>query len=119
MVDPLEHFARRVEGDAEFLAWALARYAQSERLDDRGLAERLGCPPERLTALRLCGMPAEEPAAFRRDVDAIAARFGVDAAVLATVIRHAQALERLRQPGGAAAAALLAARDRPPPGGTP
>src|SRR5205823_83115 len=110
----LEHLARRVVEDPSFLAAALAEYARGERLDDAGLAARLGCPPAALVHLRLCGMPRPEAPLFWQDVERIAGRFGVDAAALAEVVRRSQALLRLRAAGGAGdrgKSFLLAARD--------
>ena len=119
MIDPLEHMARRVEGDPRFLAPALAHYARGEGLDDRDLARALGCPPGDLAALRLCRMPASDPAGFRKDVDRLAARFGLSAGTLAEAVRRWQNLQQLR--GGGCAGKFLAARDAPRPdeGGSP
>lgn len=110
----LAHLAERVAGAADFLAFALAEYARSERLDDALLAARLGCPVEILTHLRLCRMPRIQPPLFGRDVERIAARFSVNADVLAEVVRRGQVLMNLhnvevgrtQEPGF-----LLAARD--------
>jgi len=116
MSEALDRLARRVAGDADFLAAPLALYCRSAGLDDAGLCAVLRCPPERLTALRLCRAPDAEPAsAFRRDVAAIADHFGLDADALAAAVRRGQALLRLRQP--ADAGTLLAARGRRPEGG--
>jgi hypothetical protein len=115
MSQALERLARRMADDPAFLAAPLALYARSAALDDAALCTLLRCPPEQLTALQLCRAPDAEPAsAFRRDVTAIADRFGLDADALATAVRHGQALQRLRQPDAAAAGMLLAARDRSP-----
>jgi hypothetical protein len=115
----LDHLAARVATDPHFLACALAEYARSESLDDAGLAAALGCPPEQLTRLRLCGAPRSEAGQFRADVAAIAARFGLDIDTLAGIVRRGQSLARLRapQPAEAAPGFLLAARDeeREPP----
>lgn len=113
MADRLDALARRVQSDPAFLAAALADYARSERLDERGLAAALGCPPEQLSALRLCRRPRAEPAGqFRRDVEQIGARFGVRADVLAEAVRRADALAALRQAAAAERGTLMAARDR-------
>ena len=113
MTDPLEHMARRAEAWPDFLAWALAEYARWEELDDSGLAAQLGCDVEALTALRVCRIPEEGPAGFRRDVDALAAEFGIDGDVLASAVRRARIGATFRQ-APAEHGAVLAARDRPP-----
>jgi hypothetical protein len=112
--EALERLARRVQDDPAFLAAPLALYARSAGLDDDGLCAALRCPREKLAALRLCRAPDEQPpAAFWRDVEAIAARFGLGADVLAEAVRRGRTLRRLRE-SGAAAGMMLAARDRPP-----
>src|SRR5579871_3708494 len=74
----IEQLAQRLADDPFFLAAALHRFAASAGLDDSALAVRLRCAPEVLTLLRLCRMPRSESPAFGRDVDTIAARFGLD-----------------------------------------
>ena len=95
MSRPLEHLARRVEGDPFFLATPLVCFARGEGLDDSALAARLGCEVSTLTPLRLCRNPDPQPPRFWEDTRAIAARFGLDADVLAGVIRHGQSLVRM------------------------
>ncbi len=58
MVEPLEKLARRAANEAFFLASVLRDYAQSEELDDAGLARVLGCRALDLPLLRLCRAPA-------------------------------------------------------------
>lgn len=117
MTMPIDRFARRVETHPYFLASALAVYARSEGLGDAELAKLLGCSPDQLTDLRLCGRPQAEPAAaFKQDVDAIAAGLNVRADILTEIVRRADALEWLRQPVSVPSrqtpGMLLAARDR-------
>lgn len=110
MADPLDTLARRVENEPFFLASTLALFARSEALDDVALCRFLHCPPERLSMLRLCRTPKEDPSGFQRDVQQIAERFGIDASALAEAVRRGQALQRLRQTA-TASGTLLAARD--------
>lgn len=113
----LAHAADRARARPFFLAGALARYQESERLDAAGLAAYLGCAPVALDRLGLCRRPADaDPAAFRRDIDALARHFALDGSRLAALLRHVAALDALA--GAAASEAadptgqLLAARDR-------
>lgn len=117
MSGALDHMAARVAGDPFFLAHPLAEFAKSERLDDPALAARLGCRAEDLTPVRLCRAPRPDPADFRADVAAVAARFGIDPGALAGAVRRGQGLARLREQAPAAAepGMLLAARDADPP----
>lgn len=113
MSNRIAALARRVEGDEFFLAFALADYARTERLDDRGLAERLGCSEEALISLRLCRRPDSDPAVFRREVDRIASRFGADAAMIAEAVRRSDALRVMRSKAAIGESGMLmAARDR-------
>ena len=125
MSDALESLARRVMTDPFFLAAPLARYAETQQMDDAALAAHLGCAPETLTGLRLCRNPPPEPPRFGQDVERIAAHFGLDPDRLVQVRRSGQALLHLSRPAGAAAEEtpgyLMAARDEEPeppePGG--
>lgn len=107
-----------------YLASSLRAYALAERLDDDGLADRLGCDPARVPALMLCRRPTGEGPVFRADVEAIAERFGLDPARLARLLRRADSLVALAgPPAGQPGELLAAARDREGaaqgPGGTP
>lgn len=117
MGERLDYLARRVGEDPFFLASALAAYARGIGLDDPALARLLGCAVATLPHLRLCRRPGGEAAAFRADVARIADRFGVDRAILAQIIRWADAVAGLHAASTADAARgehglLLAARDR-------
>jgi hypothetical protein len=120
----LTHLAQRVADAPDFLAFALAEYARSERLEDASLAARLGCPVETLTHLRLCRMPRAQAPLFWQDVEQIAQRFAVSAEVVAEVARRGQSLVHLRAAADGQkeeANFLLAARDvseeqKPPEG---
>lgn len=108
----LSAFALRVGADAYFLAEAFEVYADSEQLDDRGLATMLGCEVADLEALRLCRRPRVESDSFRRDVKSISERFDLDPAVLAQVLRRADAVAALRFQTSDRESLLTAARDR-------
>jgi hypothetical protein len=117
MSESLERLARRVRDDPWFVAAPLARFAESQRLDDAGLAAHLGCDVSALTPLRLCRNPQPQPPHFGRDVDRIAQRCDIDADRLAEVLRFGQALLAARPPAeGVAGRAgyFLAARDAEP-----
>ena len=114
----LEHMAARAADDPLFLACALAVFARSKGLDDAGLAAAIGCPPDQLARLKLCGMPRREH--FNADVTAIAARYGLDAGILAKVVHLGHSVARVRSANSREVNAnfVLAARDddrEPPP----
>src|SRR5262245_50490972 len=112
MNDPLQSLARHVEDDPFFLASLLHLYAQSERLDDAGLAAALGCRAEDLVMIRLCRAPSLDPEGFREDVTRVAGRFGADKRKLAEVIRRGQVIQQMRAPETSPGRSILAARDR-------
>lgn len=123
-MSPIEHMARRVATDPFFLAYPLAEFATSERLDDAGLAAALGCKEADLPLIRLCRAPRPDPVGFRDDIAAVAGRFGIDGGTLAAAVRHGQGLAKLRAATATPAPEpgfLLAARDddRPPAGNDP
>jgi hypothetical protein len=96
MSTPLARLAQRVQSDPFFLAAPLARYAESQRLDDAALAARLGCDEDTLTHLRLCRNPDLMPPHFWNDVERIADRFHLDPDRLAEIVRFGQALLQAR-----------------------
>lgn len=115
--DPVAFAADRAASRPAFLAFALARYAAAEQLDDTALAARLGCPPDVLAHVRLCRMPPADPDVFRAAVARISEQFGVAPGPLGDAVRLGHALIDLAdKPADAPAEAgyLLAARDRPP-----
>lgn len=116
MTDAVIRTARRAGDDPHFLAFALARYAEEQLMDEPALAEALAATPETLAHARLCKMPRTDPDGLREDVDRIAAKFGLNRAVLAKAVRagevavaHREAAER---DVPESATPMLAARDR-------
>jgi hypothetical protein len=101
MSTQLERLALRVQADPFFLASVLARYAESQSLDDHALATRLGCDGDTLTHLRLCRNPDSMPPHFWNDVERIAGRFHLDPDRLAEIVRFGQALIQGRPPADA------------------
>lgn len=96
-----------------YLASSLLAYARAEGLDEAGLAAQAGCDLGSLPLLLLCRRPAGGGAVFRADVEAIAARFALDATRLARLLRRADAVTGLgRMPLDHDRALLTAARDR-------
>jgi hypothetical protein len=112
MADPLEVLAARAADEPFFLGWLLAAYADSEGLDDAGLAAALGCSTQALVLLRLCRAPRTDSQEFWDDVTCIAERFGLARLPLAEAVKRGRVVRRFRQAGQAAAGSLMAARDR-------
>lgn len=112
--DALVTVARYATQDPAYLAWALAEYQRIEGVDDVRLVKLLKMrDPARLSGLRLCLRPRDDR--LPRDVDAIAAAYGVDADALVDVIRTVDALRAMgAAPPGTVAGRLLAARSRTP-----
>jgi hypothetical protein len=110
MSERIDALARRVRNDDFFLASALEQYRASEQLDEAGLAATLGCDSEILATLGLCRRPREGH--IQKDIDQIAKHFGLDAGVLAQIVRRADAVEALRRPA-VEQSFTAAARDRP------
>jgi hypothetical protein len=88
---PLDALAARVADDSFFLSSALTAYQDRHRLDDAGLAAKLGCAVAGLTRLRLYRRPgaAEPERTAEEDVVDIAGRFGIDPATLRRIVREA------------------------------
>lgn len=85
----LARAAERTATRPEYLGWVLTRYMDVEALDWLAMARLLGTPTP-FARVALCLRPRQER--FAEDVTAIAERFGLDAAALARIVRHVDAL---------------------------
>ncbi|HEX9990569.1 MAG TPA: hypothetical protein VGE45_19090 [Chloroflexia bacterium] len=109
--------ASRAANRPHLFASILARYAGLNNLDDAGLRAEIGCDARTLDRLRLCLRPDADPGAFTLDVQRIAESLGLNAAVLAQIVREVDATDAfVRAPGQAPfsstpAGMLKAARD--------
>jgi hypothetical protein len=79
-----------------FLAYQLACYQQDHKLSDKQLAEVLECSLENLARLRLCRAPRNEH--FEADIQRIAARAQVNAAILVTILQQGSELDQCGKP---------------------
>jgi hypothetical protein len=111
MPDPFQALAARAEDKPFFMAWLLAAYAQSEGLDDAGLAAALGCSREEVVMLRLCRAPRTDPAEFWDDVVCIAERFGLSPERLAEAVKRGRVVRRFQSVDQSVGGSLMAARD--------
>ena len=121
----LIELAQRLTADPAYMANVLSSFQAQERLDADGMGTLLGISPDGLTCLALCKRPHPEGSDFAAQVRQIASFTGVDAGVLAQLIRQVDALEATNsQPASIAREAdapqrrpsqlgwLAAARDR-------
>ncbi|MBE0448500.1 MAG: hypothetical protein IBX64_10470 [Actinobacteria bacterium] len=81
----LRHAAKRASQRPEYLGWVLARYLSIENISRHDLARRFNIEDSELLRLELCLKPRGE--SFAEDVEQIASKFGIDAGVLANMIR--------------------------------
>ena len=113
----LAYTAERAKGHPEYLASVLSRYAELENISQEELAHRLGFPASVLQHLALCLRPRADQ--FVDDVRQISAKFHINPAALATVIRLVESFEALSVRDGAEASndsgMLMAARARQDP----
>lgn len=114
----LEQLAQRAAQSAarrpDYLAAVLAVYQRQEGLDDAALANRLELPVAELPWLRLCRRPRSDH--FAADIEAITARFKLNALALARAVRQVDALAKLAQvPVDAEVGWLAAAREHDVP----
>jgi hypothetical protein len=102
------------------LSWVLARYGEINGLSEEEVREMLGCDRDTYNHLRLCGRPDPDPAGFVIDVQRVAEKLGVDAGLLAAIVRDVDAHAAFTQGNRGTAASpfssmggmLKAARDR-------
>jgi hypothetical protein len=110
----LAYTAQRAKARPEYLAWMLARYVECEHISEEELAQRLGIATRDLPHLALCLRPRADH--FADDVRQISAKFNLNPAVLATVVRLVESVEALAArdagEGSADAGILMAARRR-------
>jgi hypothetical protein len=92
----LEQLTMRLVEDDFFLASVLKEFAESEQLDEQGLANFLGCKKDILIPLYLCRRPRGESQSFRKDIEMISERFGLNLESLVDILRRADALQSLR-----------------------
>jgi hypothetical protein len=105
----LARLAARAEGDAFFMASALAAYRAFAHLDEVQLAAWLRCSARSLARLALCRRPEGESAMFGDEVRQIADYVGADAGRLVQLLRTTENVAVMR---ATAPSALMAARDR-------
>jgi hypothetical protein len=100
----------RLSSNPAFMAYALACYAEMERLTTEQLAVELGTLPELFNRLALCRRPATDDPQFSEQVYRLADYALIDAGVLANLLRTVEVV------GGISEAAdtplRAAARDR-------
>jgi hypothetical protein len=107
-VKSLVNAAERAARSRAFLAWDLERVRTMEQLDRMALSTIFGIDDEALARLELCRSPRRDEA-FRRDIITTADFAGVDAFVLGTKVRLADAMATFRTAPTAVPEALLAA----------
>ena len=81
----MAYAAQRACANPEYLGWVLTRYAGLEHITEEALAQRLGLQGRDLPHLALCLRPRAEH--FADDVRQIGAKFNIDPATLAAVVR--------------------------------
>lgn len=108
--------ARRAAVDPHFLAFALQQYAENQQMDELALMAALEATPETLAHARLCRTPRTDDNGRHEDVDRIATKFGLNAAVLMQAVRDGQSVATVErataEPLPEGVTPMLAARDR-------
>jgi hypothetical protein len=99
--------------DSDLLAWSAARaarwphlfsnvldrYLDLNDLDEEDLCSLLHCDRATLNHLRLCGRPDPDPSEFAIDIQRVAGKLGLDAGMLASIVREVDAAEAFSQAG--------------------
>jgi hypothetical protein len=114
----LAYTARRAKAHPEYLAWVLAQYVEREHISAEELAQRLGIATHDLPHLALCLRPRAD--LFVADVRQISAKFNIDAAALAEIVRLVESFETFTATNSTGLSTesglLMAARARKQPG---
>lgn len=110
----LVHAAQRAGSRPSYLGWILATYMTIEKTSDRRLARLLGISVFDLSRLGLCLRP--RPDHFISDIEQIAAKFNLESAILAKVVRLVESMRAMApftsDLAPAASGVLMAARAR-------
>lgn len=89
----LKQLADRLKDNRDYMAWVLATYQRSERIDEEHLRAYLGANPEMLVRLATCKCPDPATADFAYQVRAIADYTQLDPVIVAHMIQQALALD--------------------------
>lgn len=87
----LAYAANRAKVHPDYLGWVLARYRELEKISEHNLVDILGTTSRDLPRLGLCLRPREDH--FAEDIEQISAKFNVDAAALAKIVRLVESVE--------------------------
>ena len=106
--------ASRAQTHPQYLGWILSRYKELESHSEHDLMKALGVSNRDLLRLHLCLRPRADH--FSQDITQISAKFSIDAAALANIIRLVESAEVIGSTQTAAppseAGLLMAARTR-------
>lgn len=98
-----------------YLGSALVKFRSFHQIDDKGLADYLGCDLERVPLLFLCKRPNQESMTFQADIKQISATFNIKPVKLLQILREVDTLkswaETSRENTLAPIGLLAAARD--------
>lgn len=87
----LAYAANRANAHPDYLGRVLARYRELEKISEHGLANILGTTSRDLPRLGLCLRP--RVGHFAEDIEQISAKFNVDTAALAKIVRLVESVE--------------------------
>ena len=96
--------ASLASGDPFYFGWYLNNYSEMTGMNKDEMSKEIGCLPSVFDSMSLCRAPYEDPPDFRRDVEAIADRYGARPEAIANIVRSVQVTD--------GSASLIAARDR-------
>ena len=91
----LAALAVRLRANQAYMAWALGEYGREEHLGEDEVASVLGLDPTMFTRLALCRRPDSTRPDFGQQVQQIAEYTGMDAAVLAALLRQVESVSAL------------------------
>lgn len=110
----LARAANRAKVHPDYLGWILARYRELEKVSEHTLVDLLGTTSRDLPRLELCLRPRGNH--FTEDIRQISAKFNVDTAALAKIVRLVESVEVMAATGARAVSTesglLMAARTR-------
>ena len=108
----LAALAERLQGDQEYMAYALCAYQHHTGLDDEALARELGTSLEMIVRLALCKRPDVKSASFGKDLRELSDYTLADEKALSQVIQRSFNIDRVPEASAQVNVSLPALRRR-------
>lgn len=108
----LEHAARKVEADSNFIAFLIKKYLEFEKISEQEIVSKLQCTVEDFYKLNLCRVPDINARDFVTRLNKISEYTNSSAIELNKIIKRTNSLLKLSEDNIEQSNYLMAARDK-------